>query len=333
MKMRSAFTLVELLVVIGIIALLISVLLPALSKARQQANSLQCQSNLRQIGLGLNLYCTANHGSLPYGYWGGVGDWAPLVLNAISNKYGTDYNSVAPGNGGGGSGTQRYSSRTSLRKLLIDTDTPETDALVGITCTQYSCHPRLMPVLGEVDPYPGAKGATLTPYNLSKVRRSSEVVIMFCASPVQINGGAVPRDTQWWGALAVGQGLDGNAIFGTSGSSGGGNGGKGGGGGGGGTTVAQTYLLHDLGTSSDNGDPMDPGPNKDCAGMDATALPAWSTASPWQPFGQPRWRHMGNTVCNFLFCDDHVESRHYKSTGPNTGTCDLLRDNVNVNIK
>ena len=61
----KGFTLVKLLVVIGIIALLISILLPSLSKAREAANKVKCGANLKQIGQGLLLYANENNGNYP----------------------------------------------------------------------------------------------------------------------------------------------------------------------------------------------------------------------------------------------------------------------------
>ncbi|QDU33233.1 hypothetical protein KS4_12780 [Poriferisphaera corsica] len=66
-----AFTLIELLVVISIIALLIGILLPALGAARSTARSLQCKTNLKQIGIGMYTYADSFKGHLPYARnWG-----------------------------------------------------------------------------------------------------------------------------------------------------------------------------------------------------------------------------------------------------------------------
>lgn len=66
---RTAFTLVELLVVIGIIAVLAGLLLPALNRAQESSRRVKCASNLRQIGQGMIGYATSNNGSFPRAMW------------------------------------------------------------------------------------------------------------------------------------------------------------------------------------------------------------------------------------------------------------------------
>jgi prepilin-type N-terminal cleavage/methylation domain-containing protein/prepilin-type processing-associated H-X9-DG protein len=64
-RSRRGFTLVELLVVIGIIAVLVSILLPSLGRARESANQAKCLSNLRQLGVAFQMYANEANGKFP----------------------------------------------------------------------------------------------------------------------------------------------------------------------------------------------------------------------------------------------------------------------------
>lgn len=82
----NAFTLVELLVVIGIIAVLIAILLPSLGKARDAAKRTACLSNLRQAHLAFVLYANANRDQVPLGYRKAK-QYNSMLFSATSGKF------------------------------------------------------------------------------------------------------------------------------------------------------------------------------------------------------------------------------------------------------
>lgn len=81
---KTAFTLVELLVVIGIIAVLVSILMPSLNKARESAKAVQCQSNLKQVGQMMYQFANMNDGRFP---GGGKIDGVSMVWAEILSHY------------------------------------------------------------------------------------------------------------------------------------------------------------------------------------------------------------------------------------------------------
>jgi len=313
-RAAGAFTLVELLVVIGIIAVLIGILLPALTKARQQSNLVACMANLRTIGLAINMYASANGQYLPFGYWDGspvppgnppdfnkASDWRALLQSILTKQGGNTYSESAAAGGD----TSKIATQ-----IFVCNDVPEN---VGVLT--YACHPRLMPAIELKDPvfFFTGKGDYMRPYKIGQIKHSSEILLVADSSLKPLpDPGFIHLKMQANFGLA---GMDRNAFNGAN--------------------PINRSLLLDEGRPS-TAAPVQPGgssidvlaaggttfTNKDSSDSNDTV-----GGSNW---GNIRFRHLKDTAANVLMADGHVETHRLSSDKLHST---LKRMNINVNSK
>jgi prepilin-type N-terminal cleavage/methylation domain-containing protein/prepilin-type processing-associated H-X9-DG protein len=302
---HKGFTLVELLVVIGIIALLISILLPSLNRARLAANLIYCQSNLRQMGQLAQQYASENQGLMMWGHiskqWigPGVGDYGPDLYQdstPYSSSFWYDTMSLMIGQPAS-TLTNQVNRPQRLAQVFQDKDTPDVVGGFGVNrIIHYVAHPKVFPQTSQND------SITFTPiaqYRFSKMKRTSEVAIIWDQAlmldpTAYLDAGSYGTSTNpvalsfngwrffWgWGYVMLDptsanygwQGYDDMTMLG-------------------GNENGQTNALSD----------------QKLWNQDATVV-AWDSL-PGHVFGcNMRFRHMQNTTANLLFADGHVEAR------------------------
>ncbi|MFT3784931.1 MAG: hypothetical protein QM770_02035 [Tepidisphaeraceae bacterium] len=293
-----AFTLVELLVVIGILALLISILIPSLNTARRAANSTYCLANLKTIGQMLRLYAAGHKDSLPFGQvavdrsQGSTGDrysW-PNQLMAITNKT----------SGIAGAADSAIDNRNS-RNFMVDKDMSRGSANPG---QSYTCHPLLMPDGVKVNaPFTTLRGYVagspiaasypggVVPYRYARVRRAAEIVVVFDGTQDLANTNGRQE------AAYYGQNLDDKRYSSPN--------------------APKTYLL------SNTISGLDLNASITCRNLDYTG------ADPADAAGDKaniRFRHGKNNQANVLFVDGHCGSFYFKKQDDTS----LKRSNIHL---
>jgi prepilin-type processing-associated H-X9-DG protein/prepilin-type N-terminal cleavage/methylation domain-containing protein len=294
---RRAFTLVELLVVIGIIALLISVLLPALNKARQAANNVTCQANLRSIGQLIQIYASQNRGYGPVTW-----DNTYFFTYADTLTIMTQKRYAAAPFAGQPVGAERFTPDVTLG-IFRDVDAPDMPWFEHATA--YIGNIRVFGAYGIWDPLTSS-AAGWRPRQFGGIKRSSEAMAL------------------WDGALNIGQGinygvrvtypngLDNYQMYGGHGLSYPG-------------PVSATFQPTWYANPIALGASLSPGsnPSSQIPGSVTKSYLAAANTDYYNSgaFSGPggfdvnymRFRHLNNKSANFLFCDGHVESKELGS--------------------
>jgi prepilin-type N-terminal cleavage/methylation domain-containing protein/prepilin-type processing-associated H-X9-DG protein len=202
---RPGFTLVELLVVIGIIALLIGILLPALNKAREAARQVKCLSNMRQIAQATIQYTLANKGVMPARGGGGV------TWHDPANKANGAWDWIAwqrvidPVTNGPGNGEDQKITDSALAKYLGGTKSEGTLDQV-FRCPSDNLDQRPNHLTGPDKYYRYSYGANTFVMSkdksnivkLSKVHNTSERILIVCEDEKTLDDGNFNPQTDAW---------------------------------------------------------------------------------------------------------------------------------------